>query len=92
MPEFVCIPEIKTRSDLLAAIRLSIAAELEAVNLYRGIADRCKDVQTQKLMLEIADDELRHLGSFQDLLDRFSPGDVERRAEGKSEADEVIGK
>jgi rubrerythrin len=92
MPEFTQIPCIETSEDVAGAVRLSIAAELEAVNLYRGIAARCNNPKVRALMLEVAEDELRHVGTFRRLMQALQPGDVERETEGMAEADEVIGK
>jgi rubrerythrin len=92
MPEFIETPEIETKCQLHAAIRLSIAAELEAVNLYQGIAEQSKNPLVRKIMNEVAGDEMRHVGTFRELLERLSPSDFDREEEGEEEATELMGK
>lgn len=91
MPKFVDIPDIKTKNDELSAVYLSIAAELEAIMLYRGIAERTKNPNTRKVMLEVANEEVKHLGEFGALLEKIEPKADEKLAEeGEGEAGKIM--
>jgi rubrerythrin len=92
MPEFIEIPCVETKVALLGAIRLSIAAEMEAVNLYEGIAEKCDNPLVKKVMKEVAHDEMRHVGTFRELLERLNPKEFDFEEEGEEEAEDLMGK
>lgn len=95
MPEFVSpfsgrAPERKlTTEELIRAIRLSLAAEHEAVHLYMAQADATDHPLARKVLRDIADEERVHAGEFQRLL-QILTGDEDRLlAEGAAEVDEM---
>jgi rubrerythrin len=90
MPEFVPIPIIKNHMDLIAAIRLSLAAELEAANLYRGIAGQVEDEKVRAAILEVADDETRHCGSFIQILETLDNEGSKLILQGLAESGEIL--
>ena len=93
MPEFVnpfsgLVPPRKlTPEELTRAVRLNIAAELEAVHLYQAHADATDNQLAKKVLLDIADEERVHAGEFQKLLMMLVPDEHRLLAEG---ADEVV--
>ncbi len=74
MPEFVnpfsgkVSDRSLTLSELIRAIRLDIAAEEEAVNLYLAHADATEHPLARKVLTSIANEEREHLGEFSRLL------------------------
>ena len=95
MPEFVnpfsgMTPDRPmTKSELIRAIRLNLAAEEEAVNLYRAHADACDDPLAKAVLIDIADEERVHAGEFQRLLSMLEDDEDKLLAEGAEEVDEI---
>ena len=74
MSEFInpfsgVIPDRKlTERELARAIRLTLAAEQEAVHLYEALVDATDNPLAAKVLQDIADEERVHAGEFQELL------------------------
>src|SRR5512138_551631 len=74
MPEFLnpfsgVIPQRRlSKSELVRAIRLDLAAELEATHLYLAHADAADDPLARKVLVDIANEERVHAGEFARLL------------------------
>lgn len=77
--------------ELIRAVRFSIAAEFEAIQLYEQLAESIDNKQAKKLLEEVADDEKEHVGNFLRLLKLLCPEEKEFYKEGWSEAEEVMG-
>jgi len=79
MAEFVnlftgMIPDRKlSPEELIRAIRLDIAAEEEATHLYEAQAEATDNQRAKKILLDIAKEEIVHVGEFQKLLVQLSP-------------------
>lgn len=95
MPEFTnpfsgLVPARKmTDSELVRALRLDLAAEEEAVNLYQTHADATDNKLTKKVLLDIADEERVHAGEFQRLINILLKDEEKLLAEGAEEVDEL---
>jgi rubrerythrin len=81
-----------TEPELIRAIRFMIAAEYEAVQLYVQLAESTDDELSQKVLLEIADEERVHAGEFLRLLHHLCPDEEQFYAEGEEEVEELIEK
>ena len=98
MPEFVnpfpgVTPDRKmTIREVTRAIRLSIAAELEATHLYEAIADATDVPLVREVMQDIANEERVHAGEFQRLLSLILPDEDRYLAEGADEVNEMAEK
>lgn len=74
MPEFLNpfpgkVPDRKlTMRELVRALRLDLAAELEAVHLYEAHADAIDHPLAKKVLQDIANEEREHAGEFQQLI------------------------
>lgn len=79
-----------TKDEIARAIRLSIAAEQEATQLYNSIAEYVPDKNIQKVMRSVAEEEVVHAGEFQRLLSTVEPGEDRSMAEGMEEAGKMI--
>jgi rubrerythrin len=78
MPEFVnpfsgMVERTMTKQELIRALRLNLAAELEAVHLYMAHADATDDELARKVLTDIADEERVHAGEFLELIRRLAP-------------------
>ena len=74
--------------ELLAAVRFMHAAELEAIQMYRQVAEATDDATIKQVVSSIADEEVVHAGEFQALADKLSSSDAELIEKGKQEAKE----
>lgn len=82
--------ELNGADDIKKAIRLSIAAELDASNLYEMIAEGCSDEKVRKLMMDIANEEKVHAGEFMKLLKVIDEEEGKYWDEGEEEAAGLI--
>lgn len=76
--------------ELSRAIRLSIAAELDATHLYELIADATTDEIVKKVLQDISNEEKVHAGELQELLKRFDQENESFLEEGKNEVQELL--
>jgi rubrerythrin len=80
-------PELSTE-DLIQAIRIDIAGELEAMFLYDAHARASKDPVVAKTLAEIRDEEREHMGELVALLRYLSPEETELFLDGQGEVAE----
>ena len=78
-----------TDSELLRALRLTLAAEEEAVHLYESIADVTENKLAKEVLHDIANEERVHAGEFQRLINILAPDEEKFLAEGAEEVDEM---
>jgi rubrerythrin len=80
------------KEELIRAIRYSIAAEYEAVQLYMQLAESIDDRLAVEILKDIADEERVHAGEFLRLLTHLAPEEPELYAEGVEEVEEIMKK
>lgn len=81
-----------SREELIRAVRFSVAAEYEAVQLYMQIAEASDDKLVVDVMKDVADEERVHAGEFLRLLRYLAPDEEKFYAEGTEEVEEIITK
>jgi rubrerythrin len=79
-----------THSELVRAIRYSIAAEYEAIQLYEQLAESTDNELAKKVLLDIAREEVVHAGEFLRLLKELQPDEQGNYDEGTEEVEEMI--
>jgi rubrerythrin len=79
-----------TREELVRAIRFSVAAEYEAIQLYMQLAESIDHDLASRVLREIADEERVHAGEFLRLLKELEPEEEEFYSEGAKEVEEQI--
>ena len=95
MPEFVnpfsgVLPSRKlSERELARALRLSLAAEEEAIHLYEALADATDNKLAKTVLQDIADEEKVHVGEFQQLLKSLLKDEEKWLREGAEEVDEM---
>ena len=95
MPEFLnpfpgVTPDRKlTARELTRAIRITLAAEHEAVHLYEAIADATDNALAKEVLQDIANEERVHAGEFQRLITILAPDEERLFAQGAAEVDEM---
>jgi len=97
MPDFANpfsgnIPDRKmTHSELLRAIRLDLAAEEEANNIYLAHADATDNELAKAVLRDVADEERVHAGEFQQLLNILAEDEERLLKKGADEVNELAG-
>jgi len=79
-----------TDEELIRAIRLMVAAEYEAIQLYMQLAESIDNKLAIEVLKDIADEERVHAGEFLRLLHELAPDEKEFYAEGAEEVEEEI--
>ena len=98
MPEFGnpfagLAPERKvTHEELVRAIRYSIAAEYEAIQLYMQLAESTDNEKAKAVLVDIANEEREHAGEFLRLLKELDPEEEKYYQEGAEEVEEMLKK
>lgn len=95
MPDFVNpfignLPRAMTHEELTRAILLNIAAELEAVHLYLAHMDATDNTDAKRVLFDVAQEELVHVGEFTSLLFRLDPLTGAKAQEGFAEVEELL--
>ena len=79
-----------SREELVQALRIDIAGELEAMFLYDAHAQATDDPLVRKVLMDIRDEEKAHVGELMTLLRYLEPNWAEFLAEGEGEVLEVM--
>lgn len=96
MPNFNTIQNVYTPDrklipvEILRAIKFSIAAEYEAIQLYQQIMENTNNKSVIKALAEITRDEKKHVGGLNKLLEILSPEDDQVYQAGAEEILEEI--
>ena len=81
-----------TEDELIRAIRFMVASEYEATQLYTQLAESTDNKLAVKVLKEIADEELVHVGEFLRLLRELAPNEEQLYAKGAKEVEEKLKK
>ena len=81
-----------TKEELIQAIRLNIASELEAIYIYDAHVQATDDAMAKKVISDIRDEEKTHIGELMTLLRILDPKEMDLFASGEAEAKEMLGK
>jgi rubrerythrin len=98
MPEFMnpfpgMVPGRKMKDrELARAIRLSLAAEEEAIHLYEAMADATTNKLAAAVLQDIANEEKEHAGEFLRLLKILDKAEEKWLTNGAEEVDEMVAK
>jgi len=79
-----------TKEELIQAIRLDIAGELEAIYVYDAHVQATDDPVAKKVIADIRDEEKAHVGELMTLLRYLDPEEAEHFAEGEDEVREML--
>lgn len=94
MPEFghpfqvMKSDRLLTKEELVRAIRMMVAAEYEAIQLYQQLAESTDNKLAQDVLIDIADEEKVHAGEFLRLLKELDPEEEKFYQEGYEEVEE----
>jgi rubrerythrin len=79
-----------TREELVRAIRFSMAAEFEAIQLYMQLAESIDNEIAKRVLKDVADEERVHAGEFLRLLNLLEPVEERLYAKGAAEVEEMM--
>jgi len=79
-----------TKAELVQAIRIDIAGELEAIFLYEAHALATDDPLVKKVLMDIRDEEKAHIGELTALMRYLDPATTEHLLSGESEVKEMM--
>jgi rubrerythrin len=79
-----------TKEELIQAVRLDIAGELEAIYLYDAHVQATDSEIAKKVLADIRDEEKAHIGELMTLLRTLDPKEAELFASGESEVREML--
>jgi rubrerythrin len=71
-------------------LRTGIIAELDAVNLYKQMAEVAQSDKIKAMLHDIAREEKTHIGEFQAMLLRLDEEQAVELKKGKEEVDELM--
>ncbi len=73
------------KAELIQAVRLDIAGELEAIYLYDSHVQATDNEAAKKVLSDIRDEERSHVGELLTLLRTLDPHEVDLLASGETE-------
>ena len=86
------LSEIDTTNVDKEILRVSIIAELDAINLYEQMASMTKSEAIKANLLDVAKEEKTHVGEFQTLLLQVDSEQADELEHGKREVEELAEK
>ena len=84
------VPRKLTKQELIQALRLDIAGELEAIYIYDAHVQATDIELAKKVIGEIRDEEKAHIGELMTLLYALDPEEAAHFASGKAEVQEMM--
>jgi rubrerythrin len=81
-----------THSELVRAIRLMVADEYEAIQVYTQLAESIDNELAKEVLIDIANEERVHAGEFLRLLKELAPDEEQYYAQGAGEVEAEIAK
>lgn len=79
-----------TKAELIQAVRLDIAGELEAIYLYDAHFQATDDEMAKKVLADIRDEEKSHIGELMTLLKILDPQEAAHFLAGEQEVQEML--
>ncbi|MFZ5643112.1 MAG: demethoxyubiquinone hydroxylase family protein [Bacillota bacterium] len=79
------VPRQLSNEELVQALRVDLAGELEAIIGYEAHAMATSDERVKKVLYHIANEERQHVGELQQLIYMLSPDEQRYVEKGKQE-------
>lgn len=79
------VPKKITKAELIQALRVDIAAELEAIFLYDAHVLATDDPVAKKVLADIRNEEMEHVGELTALMRYLDPSYAQYMLEGEGE-------
>ncbi|MEJ2183665.1 MAG: ferritin family protein [Nitrospirota bacterium] len=81
-----------TTAELIRALRYSISAEYEAIQLYMQLAESIDDELAKAVLVDVANEEREHAGEFMRVLRHLAPDEEKFYQTGVEEVEEIMKK
>jgi rubrerythrin len=85
------IPRKISREELIQALRVDMAGELEAIMGYDAHVMAAEDERVQKVLSSIRDEEKQHIGELMSLIKMLDSKEAEYFDKGAGEVSEMLG-
>ena len=98
MPEFghpfagLALDRKLSHEELIRAIRYSIAAEYEAIQLYMQLSESTDNKKVKAVLVDVANEEREHVGEFLRVLRELAPDEEGYYQEGAEEVEKMFKK
>jgi rubrerythrin len=98
MPEFghpfagLALNRRLTQEELIRAIRFSISAEYEAIQLYMQLAESTDNEKAKAVLVDVANEEREHVGEFLRVLRELAPDEEQFYRAGAEEVEALFKK
>ena len=79
------VPRQLSTEELVQALRVDMAGELEAIIGYEAHATATSDERVKKVLYHIANEERQHVGELQQLIFLLNPNEQQYIEKGKQE-------
>jgi rubrerythrin len=89
-PYLTLTPRKMSASELARAIRLDIASEIDATNLYQAHIDATDDERAKAVLAHIRDEEKEHIAEFMQLLAMLDPQQAEELQAAPTNVAEIL--
>lgn len=76
-----------SNTELVRALRLDIAGELEAIATYDAHAEACSDAFVKEILTDIANEERVHVGELLRLVQKLASDEEKYLVQGMEEVD-----
>lgn len=79
-----------SKTELMQVLRMDVAAELEAIYLYDAHSCATEDPLAKKVLADIRDEEVEHVGELMALMRYLDPSVAELLLGGEGEVKEMM--
>lgn len=79
-----------SKTELMQALRIDIASELEAIYLYDAHSEATDDPLAKKVLADIRDEEKQHVGELMTLMRHLDPAFAGLLLDGEGEVKEMM--
>jgi len=84
------VPKKISKEELIQALRVDVAGELEAITVYDAHAMATDDLRAKTILYSIRDEERQHVGELLHLMEILDPQESQFLAKGKQEVDQLL--
>lgn len=84
------VPKKLSKEELVQALRVDIAGELEAILVYDAHAMATDDQRAKSILNSIRDEERQHVGELLHLMEMLDPQEAQLLAKGRQEVDQLL--
>jgi rubrerythrin len=84
------VPRKISKQELIQALRVDIAGELEAITVYDAHAMATDDPRAKAILYSLRDEERQHVGELLHLMEILDPAETQFLEQGKQEVNHLL--